>query len=126
MRFLITKRKDFPKCLRLFKELKGICIGECVNREKLDYNEEVAHTHYYGNPYGFDGWMCLNYKYQLKQKLLLLHEVAHLLVEYDFPLTLAHGKEWKAAVKSIGGTYKSFPLRFRGIIENNDYTYRHT
>ena len=119
----ITKRKDFPKCIRHFKELKGICIGECVDpSDKLDEGQ-AAHAHpYAGFPH--QGWICFRHKYQLKEKLTLLHEVAHLIAN-KWLITPHHGKLWKAAVVAIGGTYKSYTYTHNyKTYEYLDYTYR--
>jgi hypothetical protein len=108
-RQVIRKRSLFPKCVRQFKELKGICIGECIIKgESVDLpgSKGGAHSHaWLGDPY--HGWVCLSYKYQLKEKLVLLHEVAHLIAN-KAPSTPSHGKKWREAVVSIGGTYEEF------------------
>ena len=120
MKVKITKRKNFPKCIRKFKELKGICIGECVNKNSSIDKNHSAHAHSWSKP---KGWICLRYKYQLKEKLTLLHEVAHLIA--NSPGTLPHGKEWKKAVKDIGGTFKSYKYTHNGhVYEYLDFTYR--
>lgn len=101
----ITKRSDFPKCLQPFKQLKGICIGKCVNKNNTISTNHIAHAHCYGD--GFRGWICLRFKYQLRERLTLLHEVAHLIANKS-PKTPSHGKKWKDTVVKIGGTYKSY------------------
>jgi hypothetical protein len=111
-RTIILDRKQFPKCIQQFECVKGICIGNCIaiaDPTSL-YDGAPAHAHC-GKDDHF-GWICLRYKYILREKLTLLHEAAHLLVS-DYPW---HGKEWRAMVKKIGGTYKSYPsLSKRGI-----------
>lgn len=115
----LIRKYQFPKYLRHFKELKGICIGGCV--DKTDINEDhFAHAHPKG---GINqGWICLRYKYQLKMKLLMLHEMAHLLV---YTWNTPHGLEWREALLAIGGTYKPFTYKRNGIwYINLDYTHR--
>jgi len=112
---IITNRAKFPECIQQFTQLKGICVGGCI-ADILD-KEDTAHAHY-TDP--FHGWMCLRFKYYLKQELVLLHEVAHLIAG---PGKLPHGKRWKETVVKIGGTFKSF--RFKNGHESMDYTYRH-
>jgi hypothetical protein len=130
MRVLLKKRSDFPKCIRHFKELKGICIGECVYTPTVWYRDSLAidpgysaHAHSdHGFPYS--GWICMNYKCQLKDRGLLLHEMAHLLVGQRHLPGFTHGKEWKKMVVSIGGTFKTC-FSPDGKHEYYDYTYRH-
>src|SRR5277367_2206873 len=118
----ITKRKDFPKCVRHFKELKGICIGECIYSNGEIDKDHLAHAHCFFGKH--QGWICLRYRQQLKERLTLLHEVAHLIANVfsDIP---PHGKLWKNTVVAIGGTYKSYSYihNYREY-EYLDYTHR--
>lgn len=109
MKLVIKKRKDFPKCIRHFKELKGICVGNCVSKSYNMHDkdkDEAAHAHYKWS-HSYPGWICLRYKYQLKERLTLLHEVAHLIANTTRSVP-HHGKKWKAVVKAIGGTLKPY------------------
>ena len=118
----LTRKYQFPKYLRQFKELKGICIGGCADRTRFipDKHWAHAHCHQIGDKYA--GWICLRYKFQLRMKLLMLHEMAHLLTPF---YCTTHGKEWRQALWSIGGTVKSFVYRLNNKIYTNlDYTYR--
>ena len=117
----IKKRSQFPKCIRHFKELKGISTGGCIEAS-LD-SKHVAHAHCDSSD-PFQGWICLRYSYQLKEKLTLLHEVAHLIANTSMEVP-PHGKKWKDVLLSIGGTYKEFSYVHSGIrYYNLDYTYR--
>jgi hypothetical protein len=110
----LTNRAGFPKCIRHFNELKGICIGDCI-RQSGPMHEGiggavggVAHAHPYVSYVSYvSGWICLKFKYQLKERLTLLHEVAHLIANTDVK-TPAHGKRWRETVMAIGGTYKPY------------------
>ena len=119
----IKKRSLFPKWIRHFKELKGISVQECVDPDLTISDSHIAHAHAGdGDPY--QGWICLHYKSTLKNRLILLHEVAHLIANKN-PKTPNHGKLWKAAVVAIGGTFKAFVFkRDRKFWRNLDYTYR--
>ncbi len=117
----ILKRAQFPQYAKRFKEIKGICIGGCIDPDDHMAKEHVAHAHSCSGP--FQGWICFRYKYYLN-KLTLLHEVAHLMANKS-RLTPPHGKKWKQALLSIGGTYKSFCYSYKNkILKNLDYTYR--
>ncbi len=109
MRFIIRRRSKFPKYVRHFVELKGICVGECINKSLLiSTNEEPAIGHAHSDhldPYR--GWICLEHKYLLKEKYTLLHEVAHLIAN-KFSWIPDHGKEWRKVVVKIGGTFKPY------------------
>jgi hypothetical protein len=101
MRFIIRRRSEFPPCLRNIKEVVGICAGGCI--DQTDTIDGAAHAHTYTDEY--KGWICLDRKGILKERLTLLHEAAHLLID---PNADHHGKEWRRAVVSIGGTYKAY------------------
>lgn len=113
----IIKPSNFPDCVREYDFLIGISVGSCIdpnNHEPMmgDIYEE-AHSHsYYDDPY--KGWICLGYECLLHDKYALLHEVAHLIANKSI-LVPAHGKEWRRAVKAIGGTYKPYTWFHNGI-----------
>jgi hypothetical protein len=122
--FKITRRSQFPACLQPIKQVKGICVGGCVAGLKdlaqriAGRHQKMAHAH---QNLRFKGWICLSWKFLLKNDLMLLHEAAHLLVDSDAP---DHGKEWRQAVVAIGGTYKAYRIDFRNYYINfPDYTY---
>ena len=104
--FVIRKRSNFPCCIRHLKDLKGISIGKCIKDKSGETNwgqDSAAHCH----PNHGDlhmGWMCLRYKYLLKERLTLFHEVAHLIANKCRSYA-AHGDKWRKAVIEIGGTY---------------------
>lgn len=101
---IIRKRSEFPKCIRQFKEVKGIYVGGCI--DGLEAPKGTAHAHCVAGHHR-TGWICLSYKYQLKEKLTLLHEVAHLIADKSVHAP-DHGKKWRDIVESINGTYKSY------------------
>lgn len=104
-RKVIKNRNKFPVCIRNFTVLRGISIGKCVDSSTIK-NSAHAHT----EPIDpFHGWICLKYRFQLKEKFLLLHEIAHLLA----PVKTHHGKAWQKIVVKIGGTTKPFISKCR-------------
>jgi len=115
-KYLIKNPFHFPPCLRDIKEVMGISVGGCVDQDDIIDKKSAAHAH---TMYKYTGWICLSRKSMLKERLLLLHEAAHLLVDES-----GHGKEWRKAVVSIGGTYKSYTYVhwYRDFIYP-DYTY---
>ena len=85
-----------------------------MHEGKLAEYTGVAHTHSTKGCKN-QGWMCLRYKYQLKERLTLLHEVAHLIANTD-EKTPDHGKKWRETVVDIGGTcgaYFGFTAHFK-------------
>ena len=104
-RLIILDRNKFPKCIQQFDCVKGICIGDCIDTSDPGSVDGDSPCHAHCGEDDHLGWICLRYKYQLRERYTLLHETAHLLTT-DYPW---HGKEWRAMVKKIGGTYKSYP-----------------
>jgi hypothetical protein len=120
----IKNRNNFPFCLKPFKSLKGIAIGECIDKNNIIDDKHAAHAHCYNDK--FKGWICLRFKYQLKERLTLLHEMAHIIAN-KYQSIPPHGKLWKATLLKIGGTYKPFFYTHNGkTYENLDYTYRNS
>lgn len=101
---IIKKRSEFPKCVRKFKELKGICVGCCIDKELInrDFSNVIAHAH--NHPLDVrPGWICLLEKWVLEDEGILLHEIAHLLVGDGNGGFRLHGKEFNKVCKEIGG-----------------------
>ena len=122
---VIRKRSQFPKYLQPFKQLKGICIGQCIDKNDSIKKEHIAHGHGDVND-KYRGWICLRYKYVLKVKLLMLHEMAHVIANTSGSIP-PHGKAWKDTVIKIGGTFKEFFFKANGnTYKNTDYTYRNS
>lgn len=117
MSYIIKARSKFPKCLRYFETLKGISVGKCINKHRGfdDHGEEIEYAHAHcllHDPYR--GWICLRYKYCLKDRYLLLHEIAHLIanVSEDIP---DHGNKWKKVIAwltAIGGEREHPHLKY--------------
>lgn len=100
MKTLILKaRRRLPACVRPFHILKGICVGRCIDPNNTI--DTSAHAHVSGDCHG---WICLKHKFQLKERLVLLHEVAHLLVGPNHD----HDRWWRDMVVAIGGTVKPY------------------
>ena len=129
MRQLIRRNhKDFPHCLKCVPSVIGICVGECVDRcqpHRIRALHDVyGHAHSNHNCPNV-GWICVKHKYLLRDKQLLLHEAAHIIVDRVNNDYMTHGKEWKAALVKLGGTFKPYVFKYKGIEwRHNDYTYR--
>ena|SRR5208282_134756 len=112
MRNLIRARSKFPLCIRHFEQLAGICVGGCIDiRCELaqpNTAKVIAHAHYLRSD-PFRGWLCFRFEYCLQERLLLLHEMAHILT-HNAP---SHGKAWRSKVVEIGGTYNQYRSRHR-------------
>lgn len=104
----ITNRRFFPQFLRKFKQVKGVCLGECVDGCSIEEDclrdchndgfDIVAHAH--SSPADeYRGWICLSTQVLLFDELTILHEVAHILSPGG------HDKYWRATLKNIGGTF---------------------
>ena len=116
---IIKKRSKFPKCVRKFKELKGICVGTCIDRfHPENWNNVYAHAHSRNDDDPYKGWICLRDKYILKDRYSLLHEVAHLIADKVDPEYRHHSKKWKEILIKIGGTIKVY-IDSRGNIHRH-------
>jgi SprT-like family len=107
---IIKARYKFPKCLRKFKEVKGIYVEECIDLNNTNPfilsrgRIPLAHAHpRYFDP--FRGWICLKEKEMLEDEGTLLHEVAH-LIACKLPWIQPHGKEFKKVCREIGAPIK--------------------
>jgi len=100
----------FPKCLLPIKEVKGVSIDySCINRPSKFRPEgarAIAHAHHFLND-KHRGWICLRWKYLLNEPNVLLHEAAHILINFH-PFVAGHGEEWQEKLREIGGTTKPF------------------
>lgn len=98
-------RYDWPKYLHEFGGvIKGISYKECIV-PSCDFDEvEVAHAHCSDN--SFNGWICLRNKYFIKNKKLMLHEIAHLFAGQKN----GHNDVWRKQVLRIGGTLDPFSI----------------
>ena len=101
---MILPKSKWPKYLLQFKQLKGISIGKCKVGDPLRY----AHAHCGENPKYF-GWICFDHEIRVRNRRLVLHEVAHLIAGYKYH----HGDVWRRALLKIGGTLKEFPITKR-------------
>jgi hypothetical protein len=98
---MILPKYKWPKYLLQFKQLKGIYYGKC----KSGWPLRMAHAHCNTKSKDF-GWICLNHEVRVRNKRLMLHEVAHLIVGFKYH----HGDVWRRALLKIGGTLKEFPI----------------
>ena len=120
-KLLLLGRDDpkIPAYARKYEELRGICLGGCIRygweknwpgvpwpRRKV--GPQAAHAHPVGDR-EFFGWICSPYRFILTNKRLLLHEIAHLIVEDDKG-SVGHSKRWKEAVIEIGGSLEEVRL----------------
>lgn len=96
---MILPKSKWPKYLLKFKEIKGISYGKCKIGDQL----VLGHAHCYPN-YRGRGWICLRNKSTVRNRLLMLHEVAHLLVGAKNN----HNDVWRRALLRIGGTLDPF------------------
>lgn len=109
---LTIRRSDklFPEVLKPIKEVKGVRIDHtCINRPskyRPDGVRAIAHAHHFLNDTEL-GWICLRWKYLLNEPNVLLHEAAHILINFH-PFMAGHGSEWQEKLIEIGGTTKPF------------------
>ncbi len=94
-------------------ELKGIFVGGCIERGDGSSFRAKAHAHTAEGQHR--GWICIRSEKRLKQKSLLIHELAHIITGDG------HSDKWRIKVKELGGrlnyweTEEYFFLQKRGI-----------
>lgn len=98
---MILPKSQYPKYLKPFKMIKGISYGKC----KFGYDLDIAHAHCAKLQNEF-GWICLDYKSRIRNRYILLHEIAHLIAGYKN----SHNDRWRRACLRIGGTIEEFPI----------------
>lgn len=78
-----------------FPDVTGIFVGGCVRRGKGSSFHAKAHAHT-DNP--FMGWICVRKAERVNDRMLMLHEIAHVLTG------LGHVDAWRKKLLEIGGT----------------------
>ena len=93
----IIEPADLPKFLAPYRKLiKGVCVGGC--RFGDDMEDGMAHAHVAKPQFGY---ICVLNRFYLRSRVLMLHEVGHLLAPDG-----RHGDSWRKAVLAIGGTLR--------------------
>lgn len=90
----VVLAEDLPTWLH-HRKLKGVYIGGCVVKKSPP---RPAHAHF--TPRG--GWICLQHERWLKDKMLCLHELAHVVTNEG------HTPRWARYLVRIGGTLKGW------------------
>lgn len=75
-------------------EVAGVFVGGCVIRGDGSSFRARAHAHTHDS---YKGWICYRSPKRLGQKMLALHELAHVLV------LAGHTDKWRAKLHEIGG-----------------------
>jgi hypothetical protein len=88
-------RGDWPAWLR-HPAVSGLCVGGCIARGPGLGPSAKVHSHVAG---AFGGWICFRKVGRLADKMLGLHELAH-IVSGD----RLHTPKWRAVVLRLGGT----------------------
>lgn len=107
----VIPRSEWPTVLQPFAhQLKGLAVGGCVDpaRETRMEGGTLAHCHVSRKGrVDFDGWICVKSARVLGFRLLLLHEVGHLLTRRG------HDDRWRKKVRAIGG--RLGPVNYAGM-----------
>lgn len=105
-------RAQWPECLHGHPKLKGVFVGGCVKRGVGSSFHAKAHAHTSGSA---QGWICVRKAERLHDRMLMLHELAHILTEDG------HTDRWRARLLELGGTLdptdslKSYQKRRREV-----------
>ena len=94
---------QWPAVLRPFEgRIKGLFVGGCVRRGDGSRFRAKAHAHFSSDaPYG--GWICVLSAKRLDDRLLMLHEAAHVLAD------AGHVDKWRRVLLEIGGSLDPVP-----------------
>lgn len=98
----ILKKQFVPPFLAQFPEFKGACIHECIGGNHLP-RFVLAESHVYPKD-AFRGWICFKNLFCLLDKQLLIHEMSHVLTDYN----QGHSDAWRAKVLELGGHLNSY------------------
>lgn len=83
-------------------EVKGVFCGGCVARGVGSRFRAKAHAHT-GRNDPHRGWICFLSDKRLTERLLCLHELAHIVTKEG------HTKRWRDYLLQIGGTLDEVP-----------------
>ena len=73
---------------------RGIFHGGCIERKEGSSFRAKAHAHIKGN---YKGWICFRSAKRLKQKWIVIHELAHVITGHG------HSKKFYQCVRRLGG-----------------------
>lgn len=85
-------------------EIKGVCISGCISNHN-NIKHEIAHAHLDGD---CKGWVCFRYQEALNNKLVCLHELAHVLTKQG------HTAKWRETLLDLGGSLDEVVLPLEG------------
>jgi hypothetical protein len=99
-------RNQIPSFLTDHPEFQGIFYGECIGHEKPSQST-VGHSHVNPNDPNH-GWICIASKTLTKDKQLLKHELAHILVGRGH----GHDDTWRKMVLKLGGHLNEYTFKY--------------
>jgi hypothetical protein len=108
--------EERPEALK-HEAVKGVAVGECVEGKKWK-KSCTAHAHYAGSGREFGGWLCFKGEEGLQNKVVQIHELAHLVAPRG------HGERWRKAVLALGGSLEAVPGLLRSY-EKRPRRFRH-
>lgn len=91
----ILQRKNYPKFLLAYPELKGVSYGACIGHV---YEPPTVYAHSHtreDDPH--KGWICIRNEGLLGDHQLIRHELAHVLTGHG------HDDVWRNKLIKIGG-----------------------
>lgn len=110
---MIIKPTAYPAFLRPHREvIKGVFVGVCRWRYELTEGEfrserslrMMKFPHAHNDVKRLAGWICIPSRAALKDRELMLHEVAHL-----YQPRQGHKQRWRETLVSIGGSLDHRP-----------------
>lgn len=83
-----------------YPEIRGVFAGGCVERGEGSRFRAKAHAHTDG---AFKGWVCVLSSKRLSERMLMLHEAAHIVSG------CGHTDKWRETLLRMGGTLDEVP-----------------
>lgn len=104
---VVLPKGEWPEVLD-HPRVRGVCLRGCVQTgtramfyAKKGAAKTMAHAHITGE---YEGWICVRNQIVLRNRLLLLHELAHVITRQ------IHTTEWAYTLLQIGGTVDEFEV----------------
>ena len=93
----LVQVKDLPDFMQGHDRLKGVYVGGCIANPNGKWDKKTsAHAHTHGPDRGY---ICCPNEEKFKSKLLLKHELAHILSRDTH--NKGHGREWAAVYVAL-------------------------
>lgn len=102
---MVIPQYQHPLYLLQYAQIKGISLGACIKTGDRLRPGVAAHAHCKSSRRHY-GWICVRDRQRLRNELLMLHEIAHIIAGKN----AGHGEEWKRICLELGGTLNRYRI----------------